>query len=199
MIKTTKAPLASAPQVKYIFDLARARPLWINRLSETDFAVVAAACDDDGPRTPITVHGRDASRVIGELLKIAPTRILKREFTELQRLLKTLRVGHYALPRKVDNVLDFFEVIERPGQDGKPATRWVNRLLGAPGDWNRDRLSVPLQAAAARAISGNWVAAAQLYADHFQACARCDAPLSNPRSRAAKIGHDCAKVWGWKW
>lgn len=206
---TTDTRHATGPQLELIRNLAAERPAWQDQLNGQPYETVFDILGNVGNPDPKFVSLFEAKAAIKALFAVAkPTQMLKPTqtlksattgFIELQTLLRTLQVGHYALPRKVDDVLDFFEIIERPDQNGKPPTRWVNRLLGYPGTWNRDKLSINLQAAAARAISGDWVASAKLYATHFQTCARCDAPLSNPRSRAAKVGHDCAKIWGWKW
>lgn len=191
---------ATEKQTTYVRDLVAQRPGWSTVLTGQVAATVqdllfnAAALEHPDLQEPRFVSTKEASAAISALLGLGrqtePNGHLK-----LQLLLENLNVGKYALFRKDDSgVLDFFEIVER--KNGK---RYLNQLLGCPGDWNRKHLPADLQRAAARAIAGDWVAAAKQYAEHFQACARCDAPLSNPRSRAAKIGHDCAQVWGWPW
>lgn len=206
MIETVSP--ATNPQVELIKALVSERPNYHQHLAGQAAETVHDVLGNVGNPDPKFVSLREARAAIRALLTVAkPGAAAQRsglrqaasKFTALQEQLRKLHVGHYALPRRADGVLDFFEVVERDGKNGRPGARYVNRLLGSPGDWRREHLSVDLQAAAARAISGDWVAAAKLYADHFQTCARCDAPLSNTRSRAAKIGHDCAKIWGWKW
>ena len=204
MITGTVTP-ASPKQVDYIRDLTAGRPEWQSVITGPAAETIFDVLGNVGSSDPKFITTHEASAAIKALLRVRPvstvTATLKQvtsKFIDLQTALAKLHVGHYALPRKADGVIDFFEVIEREGKNGKP-TRYLNRLLGCPGDWNREHLSVDLQAAAARAISGDWVAAAQAYATHFQTCAKCDAPLSHPRSRVAKIGPKCAKDWGWKW
>jgi hypothetical protein len=42
-------------------------------------------------------------------------------------------------------------------------------------------------------------AAMDLYSDEFRVCSKCDAPLSDERSRAARLDPVCAKNLGRDW
>ena len=58
----------------------------------------------------------------------------------LATTLARLPLSRYALSRVADGEWDFFEVVERAN-----GPRYVNRLVGSPGDWRRDRLGTVLR------------------------------------------------------
>ncbi|OFW55830.1 MAG: hypothetical protein A2Y75_05285 [Candidatus Solincola sediminis] len=147
----------------------------IERAAETDKPII------------IQMSRRDASYYIDTLLRCRP--INSKKTDELNATLGQLPVSRYALPRKNDpDVWDFFELVER-----KNGRRFMNRLLGSPGDWRRDYLCAELQIAAARAIALDPRASAVAYAKRHRRCAVCDAPLSHPTSIEFSMGPTCRK------
>jgi len=116
--------------------------------------------------------------------------------TSLNAVLASIPASRYALPnvgagKAADGSWlrwDFFEVVERRG-----GRRYLNRLVGAPGDWSREWLSLTLQTYAAGHIAEDPRSAAIAYAQQHGRCAVCDAPLSNPESIARSMGPICAK------
>jgi hypothetical protein len=125
----------------------------------------------------------EASETIDALLSCRPIVVS----TAATTLLAQIPESKYALPRKDGTGWDFFEVVQRK------SGRFLNQLLGAPGDWSRKYLSPTLQAAAARAILMDPKASAIAYAKQHGRCAVCDAHLSNPESIARSMGPVCAK------
>lgn len=192
MTTTITAPDTTPKMRKLVADLVTERPGWSDALEETARAAVyavLAGVDQAEPAYVPMSEGRTAIRSLLAVPRPRPT-----ASNALQRLLKTVPIGRFALPRKADGVWDFFEVIER-----KNGVRHVNQLLGSPGDYSRRYLPDNYQAAAARAISGDWKAAAVAFATETRHCAKCGAPLTHERSLKANIGPTCAVSWGWEW
>jgi uncharacterized protein DUF6011 len=193
----TRRPATDA-QVKYVRDLLVKRD-WENTLPKDVTAFIAGVAPHVGDDDFVAQHvdRGAASWLIDKLLQARPYPSLPGTSTTLAEkvaLLKSLPLVKFALTRVDGTGIDFFELVER--KDGR---RFVNQLLGCPGDWRRERLSLVHQAAAARAFSKNVKAAMDLYAVEFTVCAKCDAPLSDDRSRAARLGPVCAKNLGYDW
>lgn len=190
---------ASPAQTSYVTDMA-GRCDWSTSLDGPTYETVEMILGNVGNPDPKFVASHEASAAIRALMPLQSPRYAKSprqpaaEFVALQEQLRKLNVGRYALPRRSTGEWDFFEVVEKAS-----GARYLNRLLGSPGDYNREHLSVELQAAAARAISGDWVAAAHAFAERTRHCAKCGTALTHARSLAAKIGPKCAKEWGWTW
>lgn len=110
------------------------------------------------------------------------------ESNQLEQMLAQLPISKYALPRRDGTGWDFFELVER-----KTGRRFINRLLGAPGDWRREFMASRLMFAAARAIARDPLASAVAYAKEHGRCSVCDSPLSDPKSIAQSMGPVCAK------
>lgn len=115
----------------------------------------------------------------------------------------TIPGAHYALPHPDTGKLGFFEV-KRP-QSGKWAGyTFVSRLVGAPGDYIRYRLSATQQTALSRLLIADAItsddgrelsgpeAGAYRYAREHRVCAVCHAALTDPESRARGLGPVCA-------
>jgi hypothetical protein len=201
MTTTTLQPkLASLKQVKYIVDLANQRivagkvtqpvQLVVEKAKRIVLMLPTRSFDDLVLQAGVT--GQHASVAIDALLAIKPEPKpgTAGDYARLQAVLENIPEGFYALPRKVDGVWDFFQVVTKA-----KGARWVNQLVGG----NRKILSLTMQAAAARAIADDQKAAALAYAKWTKNCPKCGTRLTRARSLAAKIGPSCAKAWGWAW
>lgn len=176
--------LASDKQINYIKDLVAQRPTWPT-ISDFNIRKIIRYIKRDED-----VAMRDASKVIDALLKLTPASVKpKSDFTDVQDVLKKLPLSRYALPRKDGTGWDFFEVTELKATK----SRFIVRLLGNPGDWNRKKLSFNLALAAAQHILEDPKASAVQYATQHGRCAVCNAHLSKPKSIAQSMGDTCAK------
>lgn len=120
----------------------------------------------------------------------------------LRQLLANFPDGkHVKFAVEIKGTWEFFSLDEVKSKYGNGGTyRSMRKLLGAPGGWNRAYMSVIQQLDVVRAILAvGWEKAAKDYATKHGRCARCDAHLSDAKSIAAKVGKDCADVWGWPW
>jgi hypothetical protein len=176
--------LASDKQINYIKDLVAQRPTWPT-ISDFNIRKIIRYVKRDED-----VAMRDASKVIDALLKLSPIATQPtNDFTAVQGVLKQLPLSRYALPRKDGTGWDFFEVTEMKATK----SRFIVRLLGNPGDWNRKKLPFNLALAAAQHILEDPKASAVQYATQHGRCAVCNAHLSDPISIAASMGPICAK------
>lgn len=214
---TTNTLPATQRQVDYIIDLAEKRPGWQDfcalgypEAGETVFDVLGNVGSDD----PKFISRREASHAIDTLLRIKPpakqpeptvtdtitvTPSAASLVAQLVAALAALPTSKYALPVGPNDALDFYEVVERKNKVTGAKTRYLNRLLGCPGDWNRQRLSVTRQLEVAAFITSDPVGHAKRYSDEYTQCARCDAPLSDERSRKCGFGWTCAQHFGVEW
>lgn len=201
---------ASKPQLKLIGDLVTERPNWSDFLDGAIFETVFDVLSNVGNPDPKFIAMTEARLAIDALLKIKKGAVLAKiavpataekvptPFERLQVLLEVIpksKSVRFAL--EIDGTWEFYSIDTRDKNGHK--TRWVNKLLGAPGNWNRKFLPVTDQLRIARLIAANWQQAAEDYAEKHGRCARCDAHLSDERSRAAKVGWKCAQEWGWAW
>jgi translation initiation factor 2 beta subunit (eIF-2beta)/eIF-5 len=199
MTLTTTTLPATEKQVAYVRDLAAKRD-W--HVTDPCADTIVDVLGNVGNPDPKFVTRSEASAAIDALLSCRPrpvesTSSLHTGFVTLAEKIKVLAelpLVKFALPRTDGSGIDFFEVVER--QNG---ARYLNRLLGCPGDWNREHLSVAHQVAAGHAFAKDVKAAMDLYANEFTVCSKCDAPLSNERSRTARLGQRCAEVLGYDW
>lgn len=184
--------LASDRQITYIRDLLAKR----NWQCGTDFDVDLIKSiehqlqADEDDRVSHKITAALAHQIIDLLLSFRPHVSLQSTSTTIKEksaLLAKIPLSKYALPRVDGTGWDFFEVVERHN------VRYLNRLIGAPGDWTRDKLSVMLQAAAAKHILEDPKASAVEYAKQHGRCAVCESPLSDPASIARSMGPVCAK------
>lgn len=110
-----------------------------------------------------------------------------------------LPAGRYALAGE-DGVVRFYKV-----DHGSPRSkRWagyvfLEGLLGSPGAWREIRLSAAERNMILAKLADDPQAAASLFGQKFRVCGnhKCLSPLSNPQSRAAGYGPDCAANHGW--
>jgi hypothetical protein len=119
---------------------------------------------------------------------------------ELYEALCKVQKSKYAVPtaelimdffdEKVDNDLLFVEVREYEG------TRYIRRLHGAPGSFNRSKLSRSDSLAVLAQITQDTYKYARLFGEHYQCCGKCGAELTDAKSRKLQLGPDCRKAWG---
>jgi len=204
MYVTTKHRKISQPQIDYILGLTKSRSyLHLDgEVAETIHDVLGNVGNPD----PKFVSVTEASAAIKALLgckeitktgslinKPAGASFKSIDTDILVQVLVTVPTSKYALERVGEpGVFDFFEVIER-----KSGRRYLNRLIGSPGDWRREFLSLTLQLAAARHIAENPTGAALAYCKHHGRCCRCDAKLSVDKSIIEGVGPVCRKKMGW--
>lgn len=75
-------------------------------------------------------------------------------------------------------------------------TTYMRRLHGAPGRFQRTRLTPSQTIALAAVIKGKHVEFARLFGEHYTCCGRCGAELTDQRSREVFLGPECRKVFG---
>lgn len=97
--------------------------------------------------------------------------------------------GRYALeqPDNKDTPIAFYEI----GWWQNHIT--IRRLVGAPGDFARQRVRDSIGQRILDAIEANPKEAMMRFADETECCGSCGSPLTNKDSRAARIGPVCAK------
>lgn len=97
----------------------------------------------------------------------------------------------YAIHRPSDGTLEFFEV--RTGRGKWEGMQFVDRLIGAPGDWRK----IPVKGLEKKRVMEQFdadpKAAAIRYSHEFTVCAVCGSPLSDPESLALGLGPICAR------
>lgn len=123
--------------------------------------------------------------------------------------------GHYALEVS-EGVLEFFRV--KAGTKN-PNIRFVDKLIGHPGDWAKVPMHWDQQKAALKAIQADHFtdrysgedtdgevierelsgpqASAARFGREFKCCSKCQSPLSDPVSRKRAMGPDCYAGSGW--
>jgi len=73
--------------------------------------------------------------------------------------------------------------------------RFITKLIGAPGDFRKVRVTKATQVAVLNEIAQDPAAAMKAFADHFTACGRCCSPLTDEVSRERGLGPDCFGYW----
>ncbi len=97
----------------------------------------------------------------------------------------------YALVRPSDGLLEFFEV--KTGKGKWAGKQFVERLIGAPGDWRRYPVRGMERQRVMQQIDFDPKAAAIRFSKEFTVCAVCGSPLSDPESLALGLGPICAR------
>lgn len=90
-----------------------------------------------------------------------------------------------------DGVVAFYEV--RTGKKRWEGFQFLDRLVGAPGDWQKYPVKGEAKARVMQAIDADPKAAAITFSRHFTVCAVCGSPLSDPESMARGLGPICEK------
>lgn len=92
----------------------------------------------------------------------------------------------------IDGVLTFFEL--QTGVKGKwKGFRFLNRLVGHPGDWAKYAVKGEEKKRVLALIGENPAGSARTYGRNFTVCGVCNSPLSDPESVQKGIGPVCEK------
>lgn len=117
----------------------------------------------------------------------------------LQNLLADVPKAKYAVPmdeidlaldEKVNGDIIFVEVREYMNN------LYVRRLHGAPGDFNRSRLSMKDTELLINHIKKNPLVYTQKFGEVYSCCGKCGADLTDQVSRELKLGPTCRKEFG---
>lgn len=205
MNTTAVIKTASLPQVNLIKTLCVERD-WRSVCSVSQEAQLTKIVDNTYETlTVMGLRSATASLIIKFLLnapKVAdtvetPANVVKPTQPSTFDLLRSIPAAHYAVPHPTDPfAYTFVEIIERKSKKNPGKTyKIVNQLIGAPSSWHRNELFGDTRRKLIEVIAGNPLQYAQIYGDVFTACARCDSPLSDPKSRALRMGPKCYKKY----
>lgn len=103
--------------------------------------------------------------------------------------------GRYAVPG-ADGHFKFFRVVTR-NPDTPQAKRFVQKVLGSPGDFRYVRVTAQEWKLAVKLIAEDPGFASQCFGQEVGACGVCGSPLTDPESIALGIGPICAKKYDW--
>lgn len=187
---------ATDKQLAYIKTLAQHRQI-PNAAQTMIEASILERIADVKRQSPVSKA--EASEAIDYLLQRPHVLAGVVETTPLTTALASLPVCKYMVDGAHGEAI-IVEVVERKG-----GRRWLNRLLGAPGDWRRVRLPSPQMAHWAEKVKGAQYydaptdralegpeAAAVRFSREFVCCAACGSPLSDAESMARGLGPVCA-------
>lgn len=192
-LTTITGPPATEKQINFIRSLAEERD-WEAVLTGTTRERVFDVVTESGK----FVSKSEASEAITALLAHRPTKSPgpKDAMGEAER---AIPAGRYALDATGDdgNSVAFYQV-DRPTEGRWAGYTFVKRLLGAPGDWRRERVNRSAVAGVLKRIAEAGPREASLrFGVEAKACGVCGSPLSNDESRALGIGPDCRAKMGW--
>jgi hypothetical protein len=104
----------------------------------------------------------------------------------------TIPDGRYAIVG-TDNTWRFFRVTTSRNN----GRRYVQKVLGSPGDFRYTRVSAADWRFAVAEIVKDPALASQAFGMQVGACGICGSPLTDPESIARGIGPICAKKYDW--
>ena len=213
----------SEKQFNYIRNLALEKSNWADTVDgPTSRVIKFVTRATEYLLVPDSITRADGSKAIDFLIKLpkatpiitattsAPAATTNMSWQEIKSqaiaLLDTVPAAYkgvkYAIKNtdaKSPNTWVFYEVKECKGK------RYLNRLLGAPGGWNRQYVKYADYANIVERIKNavyttkegehltGPMAAAARFSDTYEVCACCGAKLSNGKSIAAKFGPVCVK------
>lgn len=131
---------------------------------------------------------RHSSTITMEVPALVRAYVEQRDFRPMAL---TVPDSKYALIRPSDGVLEFFEV--RTGHGKWDGMQFVDRLIGAPGDWRKTPVKGAEKKRVMQQIDSDPKASAVRYSREFTVCAVCGSPLSDPESLAQGLGPICAR------
>jgi hypothetical protein len=185
-------------QFSYIRDLAAKRD-WreaIDTSSSITIKMVLRHPEWSSTTHTLDVSIKDASHAIGALLRCKPivatasvpsAQVTTSPYVQLKELLADTPSARYALQND-DGAWIFYRVVRK-----KSGAVFVNRLVGAPGDWMNVFISIEHQLGASKRIAANPKAAAIAFSQQAKRCSVCASPLSDEKSLADSMGPVCAK------
>lgn len=112
------------------------------------------------------------------------------ESRDYRPMVLTLPDSKYALVNS-EGVIVFYEV--KTGKGKWDGMQFLDRLVGAPGDWQRYPVKGQAKAQTMMLLNMDAKASAILFSKHFTICAVCGSPLSDPESVARGLGPICAE------
>lgn len=163
----------SDKQVKYALDLLTMHE-WPDTLTKEDL---------------LGMERRQVSRLISDI-QTKPRKEIGADGPKIPN-------GRYALRRESDGEWVFWEVYT--AEQGQWAGRtFVKHLIGAPGDYRKERVSRDVMKSVLKRIEDITPRQASIdYGLKSEVCGVCSSPLSNPESLAAGIGPVCRSKMGW--
>lgn len=198
LTKPTSKKMISDAQRNLIIKLIEQRD-WLKVRESVQATIITVKSTDADKQPQISMFS--ASVAIDEMLKlpviakveaqkVKAEEKTKNTFSELQDFLKTLPASKYAFKGKNGDWV-FVEI--REAKKGSK-TRFVNRLIGAPGDWKRKFLSIEDSMKVAQYVNKLGPKQCAIdYAEQHGRCAACDAHLSKKESIEASMGPICIK------
>lgn len=157
-----------------------------------------------------TLSYRQASNYINELKggsRVEPTTTDPR-LDMLDGLMELVNDGYYAT-RLEDGAAITFMRVSKPNRGKYKDTTKIQtvhgsgmggvRLEEAAVQWRPGRWSIrkPFIIDELLILCADTFSAAMLYSEHIGRCCRCNAELTDDRSRWYGIGPECEKYWGW--
>jgi hypothetical protein len=185
---------ATPKQIQFITDLIEKKNLGDTAKAITVLTKIAAN----------KLEKQEASKLIDELIA-APVRVTSTPPAtmagKLQNLLGEVPKAKYAVPMdEIDLGIDenvngdilFIEVREYMN------VLYMRRLHGAPGNFNRSKLSFKDTELLINLVKKNPLKYTQLFGEVHKCCGKCGADLTDQLSRELKLGPRCRKEFGFK-
>ena len=188
MTTITSSP-ASEKQVAFVSDLLATRAY------DAADAFIEFAIDE---LAASALSKSDASKLIDMLIN-APKR--KGARSASQELLASVPKSKYAVPTEMligastsdvfHGDLVFLEIKEYAG------TLYMRQLHGAPGRFNRSKLSQDSVKAIIAIVAADPYKYSRIFGEHYTCCGSCGAELTDPKSRELVLGPECRKKFGY--
>jgi hypothetical protein len=179
---------ASPKQVAFAADLLKTREFDTTDVF-IEFAIDELAAD--------ALSKSDASKLIDMLIN-APKR--KGARSASQELLASVPKSKYAVPTEMligvttsdvfHGDLVFLEIKEYM------SSLYMRQLHGAPGAFNRSKLSQDSVKAIIAIIAEDPYKYTRIFGEHYTCCGSCGAELTDPKSRELMLGPECRKKFG---
>lgn len=182
---TTLIP-ASDKQISFVSDLIANRQMTTDE-RDTFVALMSAG-----------LGKQDASMIIDTLVK--RSKVAKAKSTA-PSILAGIPKSKYAIPVAELEFSDaddsftgdivFLEIKEYM------ETLYMRQLHGAPGRFNRSKLTSRSVKAIAEILKSDPYKYAKFFGEHYACCGSCGADLTDPRSRELQLGPECRKKFGY--